>query len=264
MAGCVPRSSRRRADNIHTSPAAGPGRPAKERTQCPPRSSFPTTEPPTRTTPSPSADCSARPARQVVARLRPPHQPTARRGDHTRGVLDRGLAAAGRPRCGHATSSPTAPPPRGSPRWPSREERRRDRLLLGLPHRQGPRRRSATPPSVCSKAAGRRSRSRPSTSPRRATLRSGRIVAVGDGDGGARETAEALAARTRCRGRAGRRRGHRPAGDRLASRRRSRVGSRSAPPREHLIEIATCAVLVLPRDVRPAFGSAAAQTLSAA
>ena len=47
--------------------------------------------------------------------------------------------------------------------------RRRDRVLLGLAHRQGPRRASATPPSGCSRAARPRSRSRRPTSPSAST-----------------------------------------------------------------------------------------------
>ncbi len=84
-----------------------------------------------------------------------------------------------------------------------------------------------------------------------------RIVAVGDGDGGARDTAEALA---------------RAVGGEVApvanadtdllvidSRPEAEPGRVSlSASAEHLIEIATCAVLVLPRGVRIAFGSHAA------
>jgi nucleotide-binding universal stress UspA family protein len=88
-----------------------------------------------------------------------------------------------------------------------------------------------------------------------------KIVAVGDGDGGARETAEALA---------------QALGAELApvagedtdlivldSRADAQPGqvllSSSA---EHLIEISSSAVLVLARDVRPAFGGAASGSRS--
>ncbi len=90
-----------------------------------------------------------------------------------------------------------------------------------------------------------------------------KIVAVGDGDGGARETAEALA---------------RALGAEVApvagedtdllvidSRPESQSGRVSiSSSAEHLIEISTCAVLVLPRDARPAFGGAPSQAASAA
>jgi nucleotide-binding universal stress UspA family protein len=82
-----------------------------------------------------------------------------------------------------------------------------------------------------------------------------RIVAVGDGDGGARETAEALA---------------RALGAEVApvagedtdllvidSRADAAPGRVSlSSSAQHLIEIATGAVLVLPRGARPAFGDA--------
>jgi nucleotide-binding universal stress UspA family protein len=85
-----------------------------------------------------------------------------------------------------------------------------------------------------------------------------RIVTVGDGDGGARQTAEALAAAL---------------GAELApvagedtdllvidSRADAPSGKVSlSASAEHLIEIATGAVLVLPRDAQPAFGGASRQ-----
>ena len=90
-----------------------------------------------------------------------------------------------------------------------------------------------------------------------------RIVAVGDGDGGARETAEALA---------------RAFGAEVTpvagedtdlivfdSRSDAQPGQVSISSSvQHLIEISTSAVLVLPRGARPAFGQSGAQTVSAA
>lgn len=91
----------------------------------------------------------------------------------------------------------------------------------------------------------------------------GKIVAVGDGDGGARETAQALAAALGAEVAP-------VAGEDtgllvIDSRPDAQPGRVSiSSSAEHLIEISTCAVLVLPRDARPAFGSAASQTFSAA
>lgn len=90
-----------------------------------------------------------------------------------------------------------------------------------------------------------------------------RIVAVGDGDGGARETAQALA---------------QALGAEVApvagedtdllvfdSRSDAQQGQVSiSSSAQHLIEISTSAVLVLPRGARPAFGRSGAPTVSAA
>ena len=135
--------------------------------------------------------------------------------------------------------------PEGLAALAEREQRRRDRLLLGLAHRQGPRLDRQLRTAPARGRAARPSRSRPSTSPR-TTPQVRRMVAVGDGDGGARETAESLASGARRRGRAGRRRGHRPARARLARRRAERAASSLSSSAAHLIEIATCAVLALP------------------
>jgi nucleotide-binding universal stress UspA family protein len=90
-----------------------------------------------------------------------------------------------------------------------------------------------------------------------------KIVAVGDGDGGARETAQALA---------------QALGAEIApvagedtdlividSRPDAQPGRVSiSSSAEHLIEISTSAVLVLPRDARPAFAGSGAQSYTAA
>jgi len=89
----------------------------------------------------------------------------------------------------------------------------------------------------------------------------GRVVVVGDGDGGARETAEGIA---------------RALGvdispvageqtdllviDSRAEAEQGRVSLSSAA--EHLIETSTCAVLVLPRGARIEFGAPAQQTVA--
>ena len=82
-----------------------------------------------------------------------------------------------------------------------------------------------------------------------------RVVAVGDGDGGARETAASLAGALGAEVVP-------VAGedtdllvlDSRADAQPGRVSLSSSA--EHLIEISRCAVLVLPRDARPAFGGA--------
>ncbi len=90
-----------------------------------------------------------------------------------------------------------------------------------------------------------------------------RVVAVGDGDGGARETAEALA---------------RALGAEVApvagedtdllvvdSRSEAQEGRVSiSSSAQHLIEISTSAVLVLPRGARPAFSGVGSPSVSAA
>ena len=107
--------------------------------------------------------------------------------------------------------------------------RGRDRVLLGLAHGEGPRldrqlRRAparrrptaiAIAPADLAETAGD------------AAIR--RIVAVGDGDGGARETAEALAGALGATVEPVANERHRPAGHRLASGGRAGAASRSAP-----------------------------------
>ena len=84
------------------------------------------------------------------------------------------------------------------------------------------------------------------------------IVAVGDADGGARETAESLAGGARRDGRA-RSPTTRPTCWCIDSRAGGRAGRVSlSSSAAHLIEIATCPVLVLPRGVELAFAGAAA------
>jgi len=89
-----------------------------------------------------------------------------------------------------------------------------------------------------------------------------RIVAVGDGDGGARETADALAAALGATVEP-------VAGEQtdlliIDSRPEAEVGRVSiSSSAMHLIEIATCAVLVLPRGSRVPFGASAAAAVSA-
>ena len=111
---------------------------------CPPRSSSPTTAPPTRTTPSPSAASSPAPApRSSLAYVRHTHEPDSDREtlaqDEAEELLDRGAAAArrrrGRPPRRHRPLD--ARGPAGARRA---RGRRRDRVLLGLAHGQGPRR----------------------------------------------------------------------------------------------------------------------------
>ncbi|MGO9489761.1 MAG: hypothetical protein ACLQBB_12120 [Solirubrobacteraceae bacterium] len=91
----------------------------------------------------------------------------------------------------------------------------------------------------------------------------GKIVAVGDGDGGARETAQAVA-------RALGAEVEPVAGEDtdllvIDSRPDAQPGQVSLSASAlHLIEVSTSAVLVLPRDARPAFGAAPSQSVSAA
>lgn len=90
-----------------------------------------------------------------------------------------------------------------------------------------------------------------------------RIVAVGEGDGGARETAGALARALHAEVAP-------VAGEDtdllvFDSRAEAQQGQVSlSASAQHLIEISTSAVLVLPRGARPAFGGAGAQAVSAA
>ena len=90
-----------------------------------------------------------------------------------------------------------------------------------------------------------------------------RIVAVGDGDGGAQDTARALA------GALGAELAPVAGEDTDLLVIDSRAGTTSgrvslSASAEHLIEVSRCAVLVLPRDARPAFGPSATQSYSAA
>ena len=108
--------------------------------------------------------------RRGLARLRAPHHRARQRARGHRpargaALLDRGVELLGDPRR-HATSSPTARPPRGSPRWPSARAPTWS-CSARTPTPPKVTSRSATPPSACSKAAAWPSRSRRSTSPRR-------------------------------------------------------------------------------------------------
>ncbi len=114
--------------------------------QCPPRSSFPTTAPPTRTTPSPSAACSRRAGAEVsLAYVRHTHEPDSDRETlaqaEAAGAARPRRRAARRRRRGQRHVVTDRSTPEGLRRARRARGRRRDRVLLGLAHRQGPRRR---------------------------------------------------------------------------------------------------------------------------
>jgi nucleotide-binding universal stress UspA family protein len=90
-----------------------------------------------------------------------------------------------------------------------------------------------------------------------------KVVAVGDGEGGARETAQAIA------GAVGAEVAPVAGGDTdllvIDSRADGQAGQISlSSSAEHLIEISSGAVLVLPRGAQPAFGGSPVQSVSAA
>ncbi len=228
-----------------------------EEPPCPPRSSFPTTGPPTRTTRSPSAASSANAGAEVaLAYVRHSQEPDLDREKLAQGeaeeLLARGAQLLGD--AGRRQARRDRPlDPRGPQRAGRERGRERDRVLLGLAHRQRATSRSATPRSGCSRAAPSPSRSRPSAWPttrRRPCSRSSRSATPTAAR--ARRPSRSPPRSARASRRSPTRRPDLLVVDSRPEAEQGRVGISASA--EHLVEIATSPVLVLPRGVALSFG----------